>query len=399
MTETYPLERDEILVPTNSGYRLYPIMILLGLQHGTMAGRRGLGMGKVRFLTEQSPYQHGESVQGFRWETRQIQILINDHQRTLLDYWRKRGLYLELLRPSRATLTSNKLIRPFIYRKWLPGGRIVRGTDMTVTNGSDYVLSPSGDFISSGGLEAGDHILINGVDYEIANAANDSELYLSTNYSGSSTTTAGWRYVSKQVYRDISFVLGAGLEFDEHPSDQVVPYGFQEVLRLICHDPLWKGREQQRIWTLADNFGDLIFDGEGAWFGTSGISGRWLFETTYISESADIYYKGHELARPIITIRGPAYYPKISNEATGITLTLEYDLADGEEVVMNIDTLSVVTNQGDNLLPYLRGNLSGFALVPEPAAPNGINTMVITLGNATVDTYASIKWQNVYIGI
>ena len=165
---TYPLERDEILIPTYNGYRLYPLLMLLGLNHTSMAGRNGLGMGNVRFITSSSPYQHGESVQGIRWETRQIQILISDQQRSLIDYWGKRGMYLELLRPSRATLTADKLIDPFIYRKWFPGGKVMRGSDMITTNGSDLVSSPSGSFVHTGGLEAGDHIEIAGVDYEIA---------------------------------------------------------------------------------------------------------------------------------------------------------------------------------------------------------------------------------------
>jgi len=399
MTKTYPLERDEILVPTYNGYRLYPIMMLLGMNYSSMAGRRGLGMAQVRFLTDSSPYQHGESVQGIRWNTRQIQILVNDQQKSLIDYWQKRDLYLDLLRPSRSTITKDKLIKPFIYRKWLPGGKLYRGTDMIVTNGLSYVTTPTGHFISNGGLEAGDQITIGGVNYTIAIAANDSELYLASSYAGSTSSNASWRYLSKQVYREITFILGSGLEFDERGSDQILPYGFQEVLRLVCHDPLWRGREQQRIWTLPETYGDLIFDGEGAWFGTSGISGRWEFETTYLSESAEIQYTGHEVARPIITIRGPAHYPRISNEQLGITLSLEYVVSIGEEVVIDIDNLSVTTNQGNNLLPYLRGNLSGFALVPEPAAPDGVNTIVITMGDADTNTYASVKWQNVYIGI
>ena len=170
-------------------------------------------------------------------------------------------------------------------------------------------------------------------------------------------------------------------------------------MRLDCHDPLWRGREQERIWALPDTFGDLIFDGEGAWFGVTGVTGRWIYNPDYISESVPVHYRGHDISRPIITVKGPARTPSITNVTTETTLNLTYNIDEGEEVVINIDTLSITNNRGDNLLGYLRGNLSGFGLVPEPAADDGVNIISITFGDATSASSASIKWRNVYAGI
>lgn len=395
----YPLERDEILVPTYEGYRKYPILSILGLHHSSLSARAGLGFGSLRFLSSNSPYQHGQSLQGMRWNPKVLQIVINQTYESLIDYWKGRENLLELLRPSRAFLTRDKLVDPFIYRKWLPGGDVIRGSDMEVTNGDSIVYSSTGGFLHRGGLEVGSGITIEGVKYEILVVDNDFELELTPSYSGSTSTNASFNYTQNPRYRDIFFIMESGPRYNQSQSAQVVPFGFIEALRLRCHDPFWRGVQQRRIWTLPESIGDLIFDDEGAWFGTAGLTGRWLYAPEYVSRNIGVVYYGHEISRPAIFISGPADLPSITNLTTGIKLNMEYNIAEGEQVEMNINTLTVTNNQGDNLLGYLRGNLSGFGLVPEPAAPGGINTINVTFGGATEVSSARIEWQNVYAGI
>lgn len=396
---THPLERDEIHVPTADGYKIFPLLLLLGAKHSRLGRRAGLGLGPLRFIESSSPYQHGVSVLGMRWETKTIQIIIQSAQADLAAYWNQRAELLELLRPTRAFLTKDKLVDPFIYRKWLPGGTTIRGGDMIVTNGSADVLSVSGSFIHTGGLGFGNAIFIDGVKYQIASVPNDFEIKLTVPYAGASDTAVDYHYFQVPHYREISFIPEAGPIFEEQVDQRMVPYGYREVLRFRCHDPFWRGVEQERFFTLPTTIGDLVFDGEGAYFGIAGFTGRWVYQPDYVSDTVSLVYHGHDVARPIMSISGPAEFPTITNLTTGISLNLDYDVVAGEQVTMNIDKLSVTNNFGDNLLGFLRGNFSGFGLVPEPAASKGINLMNVTFGSATAASSVRIAWQNIYAGI
>ena len=399
MSETYPIERDQILVPTNSGYRTYPLLILLGANGGSLYARKGFGLGTLRFLTGSSPYQHGVSVQGMRWNPKVLQILIRNTQESLTSYWEQRQDMLELLRPTRSFITQDKLVDPFIYRKWLPGGKTVHGSDMVTTNGDNSVHSIEGAFMHKGGLDAGHAIYINDVKYQILSAQNDAELLLTVPYAGATDTNVNFRYSQVDRYRDINFILEKGLTFDEGVGKRLVPHGFEEALRLRCHDPFWRGRTQEQVWELPAVFGDLVFDNDGAWFGVEQVSGRWVFNPEYINETVGVVYRGHDVARPLIYIAGPAQNPSITNITTDTTLSLRYEVQEGEQVIMDIDRLSVTNNFGDNLLGFLRGPLSTFGLVPEPAAPRGVNLISVTFGNASLASSARLQWRNVYAGI
>lgn len=400
-TKTFPIERDEILIPTSDGYRKYPLLVLLGLHSGILAGRSGLGMGGLRFITASSPYQHGESVQAMRWGTRVIQVLIQESLGDLARYWQQRDTLLELLRPTRSFITSDKLIDPFFYRKWIPGGNIIYGSDMATTNGSNIVYAASGAFVDRGGLGVGNAIFIEEVKYQIESVENDFELHLTVPYAGITDTGVDWHYRQLPVYREIPFILESGLKFDQPVGSRVAPHGYIEALRLRCHDPLWRGPIQTRTWALPSILSDLLFDipRDGAWFGTVGLTGRWLYYPSYISDEISIVYRGHEISKPTIYLVGPAETPTITNLTTGVSLHLDYNVAAGEQVIIDVDRLQVVNNAGVNLLGYLRGNLSAFGLVPEPAAPGGINRMLVTFGLATTSSSARILWRNFYIGI
>ena len=397
-TQSYPVERDEILIPTNTGYKLFPLSLLLGLNHTKLGGRAGFGMAPLRFLESSSPYQHGVSVSGMRWQTRVLQIIIQATQDDLDRYWNEREEFMELFRPTRSFITEDKIVQPFIYRKWLPGGKTIRGNDMIVQNGSDDVLSNSGRFLHTGGLGPGNAIYIDGVKYQIADVPNDFEIQLTVPYAGSTSTAETFSYFQIPRYREIFFIPEAGPTFEEEQR-RMIPYGWSEVLRLRAHDPFWRGVTQQREFVLPESTGDLVFDGEGAWFGVAGFTGRWVFQPDYVSDTITLVYHGHDIARPIIYLAGPASFPSITNLTTGISLNLAYELVAGELVVMDIDALSITNNFGDNLLGYLRGNFSGFGLVPEPAANQGRNLITVTFGGATQASSVRIEWQNVYAGI
>ena len=137
-----------------------------------------------------------------------------------------------------------------------------------------------------------------------------------------------------------------------------VDNGFRDVFRYIAHDPFWYGLEQSETWDIAGSIGDLVFDGFGAWFGTTPGTGRWLFYPTFVGETVNLVYWGHEAGFPIIEIYGPANDPKIVNTTIGITLTFSYSVAVGEKVTIDTQNLTVSNNAGDNLSPYLSGDIA-----------------------------------------
>lgn len=397
-----PLEFDQILVPCDptlypahgdipAGYRPYT---LLHLARKLLHGTSGFGLSPLHFITSRGPFQDGETALGMRLDTRTVQIIVGEPVSTDTEYWDKRGELLDLLRPNRS---FDGTVRPLIYRKWYPAGKTEFGNDMVTTNGSTTVTSATARFLERG-LDAGQAITIGAAPYTVADAPNDYTVTLSAAYGGATDTNVHFQWRRGWGKRDLYCLLEGGPNFDEGPeSSPYYPRGYYEVLRFVAHDPAWYGLEQSEDWTLPARLGALVFDGVGAWFGAGG---EWLFDTSYVSETVEIVYWGTVGANPIITIDGPAALPVVTNDTADTEIRLDYTVVEGETVTIDTLALTVTNGDGDNLTPYLTGDLATFTLEPPPQAPARANEITVSFASGKIGASAiTMTWRNQYIGI
>ena len=401
-------EHDQILVPVDEahtptspiipdGYETYSVLALFGLNRRALRRWANYGLSPLHFITQRGPYQDGETALDMRLDPRTVQLVMAEPLFRRMDFWDRRDDLLDLLRPSRSFNTTT---RPLILRKWLPAGKIERGSDLVTTAGSPIVTSATGRFVERG-LEAGQRFDIT-TDLDIgsdtvASVENDYTVTLSTNCMNTATDV-GWRFRRGIARRDLYCLLSGGLVFDQGPdAAPLADTGYYEVLRFIAHDPCWYSAvELTQAWGVDATGVDLVFDGLGAW---CDAAGRWQFYDSYVGETVSIYYWGTAAAKPTIEITGPALQPSIENDTTGVSIALDYQVSDGEVVTIDTLALTVENAAGDNLMPYMSGDLARFALEPEPQAPNRQNDVIVRFGGGTLDSAAVIKWKNRYIGI
>lgn len=392
-------ELDQILVPTSTGRKAYNLLELLGFGKTTISATGGMGYAPLHFISQRGPYQDGETPLDMRWDTRTIQIVINERLANRTAFFDRRYELVDMLRANRS---FDGTVTPLVYRKWLPGGMRYGSGDLETTAASNTVTSELGKFIHNG-LRPGCRLVIiggaNAGTYLVTGITNDYTATV-TPALAATATDQQFYYSRANSYRDLFCLLEAGPNFDESVEARGVPVGYTEALRFVAHDPFWYGDEQNDYFVLPGDVDDLIFDGEGAWFGEAPGVGRWLFATDYVGLQTDLIYWGHEAAYPTIIINGPANDTTVSNNTTGATITLDYNIALGESVTIDTVNLSVENNLGDNLFPYLTGDLASFALWPEPQAPDRKNTISVSFDDGLVGSSSvSISWRNKYVSL
>lgn len=397
------LEAAQILVPDSGGdYKAYSLLSLIARLLRAMSGT---GMAPHHFITQRGPLQDGSSPIDMRWDDGVLQLLIADWQCTKSEYYDKRDALVRLLRPNRSFGWDDGVVRPIVFRYWLPAGQIENGTDMTLTAGSANVTSNTGRFIERG-LDAGCTITISGTvaddgTYTILDVPNDYTLQLNAAVINSETN-AGWQYRRRWGKRDLYCLLEQGPAFDMGDgAPEFDPIGFREALRFTAHDPFWYGEEQSETWT-TEVLSALVLDTDGTsttrgWFGRARGQGYWFFSVDAVSESKEIIYWGTIGAKPVITITGPAINPIIDNNTTGARIEMTYSVANGETITINTLAQTITNNFGDNLQPYAAGDLATFDISPRPQAPDGINVIYVSFTGALVNVSAiAMTWRARY---
>ncbi len=66
-----------------------------------MSDETGMGMPDVRWISQQSPFQHGVTIYDYRLQQRTIQMTIRKNTCSRDDYWTARNTILDALRPNR----------------------------------------------------------------------------------------------------------------------------------------------------------------------------------------------------------------------------------------------------------------------------------------------------------
>ena len=390
-------ENDQLLIPIDGSYKAFPLVNLLGMSRRMLRSTSNFGHAPLHFITQRGPQQHGSTAVDMRYDVRTIQILLSRtlHDRT--DLWEERNELLDLIRPGRS---FGAVVRPLVYRKLFPAGKLMQGSDMSVTNGSPTVTANTARFTHYGGLLGGEGITIGGVAYQIDSVLNDFTLVLTANYAAGTNTGVAWSYQRGAAVRDLYCLLERGPTFRQGPGPQSNRNtGYVEALRFVAHDPFWHGLQQNNSWVLPAEFGDLVFDTEGAWLGEVAGDGRWLFAPTAIGETVSVLYYGTFRARPTITISGPATDPSVTNITTGKAIALTSDLLVGESLTIDTQALTITKNDGTNLMPFATGDIATFGLEPAPIAPGRINDVLVAFSGATSDSEAVMSWENLYVGI
>lgn len=405
-------EKDQIFVPVATsvdalgdipeGYRPHTLLNLFGFGSRRLRSWEGFGLAPLRFITQRGPLQDGETALDMRWDTRTVQILLAETIKGRTELWDRKWDFFDLLRPNRSFGSGSA--RPLIYRKWLPGGKVERGTDLE-TASNEFVTSQRGRFIERG-LEAGHTFtILSGADagsYTVVDVPNDYTVELDE-AMGATATNVHWQYRRGWGKRDLYCLLEQGPSFDQGPGTMpAYPNGYREALRLVAHDPFWYGMEQSETWSVA-TVGALIFEpvtgADVAWFGLTAGAGEWFFDATGISDVVEVVYWGTVGAKPIIAIEGPASNPSIANNTLDTTITMTYDIAAGEVVTINTQTLTVENDAGDNLTPYTVGDLATFELSPPPQAADRINEVQVSFSGGDTNTQISMTWRNRYVGL
>ena len=398
-------EADRIRTPMPDGtYRDYSILHLLGAGQSILSARQGVGMPPIRLIEQSGPLQHGATMLSYRYGVRVLQIVISEQLRCTLDLANRRFDLPDLLRPSRVfPLVGTPT--PVIYRRWLPGGEQLRGTDLELTTGSAIVESITGRFVHYG-LRAGSQFTISnstGDDgtYTVDTVYHDGRISLTTAMTATEDEIH-WEYQSEPSVRDLYCVLEMGPAFD---LGSVTEWGYIEALRFVATDPFWYGADQVQAWAVETAFDDLMFDegdpgiapaDAGATFGATAGTGRWLFTDNFVSDEIAIPYWGHEGAVPVITITGPATDVIIRNAALETQIALNYAVGAGEVVTIDTLNLTVTNAAGDDLFLYLTGDVVGFIISPD-AANDRVNTLEVEFSAGDANSEVSITWRNRYV--
>jgi hypothetical protein len=129
-----PAELDWYIAPDGQSYQFDNARddILLAFQ--------GYGMPGINYISQQGPFQHGETLLDYRLAPRVIQL---EHRRQgcdRYDYWDNRGGILNILRPNRQLPNSFELGK---LRKVLPGN-VKRDIDVLVQQGPQFAARNDG---------------------------------------------------------------------------------------------------------------------------------------------------------------------------------------------------------------------------------------------------------------
>lgn len=202
--------------------------------------------------------------------------------------------------------------------------------------------------------------------------------------------------------RDIDVIIEQGPIFSARSLDHWDEFGFTETLRFLAHNPTFYDPEQRSVqWeTLVDaTTEDYLI------FGTTSFSFVFPFVlgvTTFVSEKT-VAYPGTWHSYPRITVLGPQEDFKITNVSTGEFIQLDYNIAAGEEVTIDLPfgNKTVENNVGTSLIGTVTptSNLATFHIAPDPEVPGGVNVFRVDSVGTSAASKVLMEYYIRYIGI
>lgn len=100
-----------------------------------LVSEEGLGMPPIEYIVQSSPFQHGETVVGYRLKARTIQLLHRRNSCSRDAYWASRANLIDILRPNRGVYGT---ISTGILRRTLSNG-VKRCINVMIDQGPVFV--------------------------------------------------------------------------------------------------------------------------------------------------------------------------------------------------------------------------------------------------------------------
>ena len=195
-------------------------------------------------------------------------------------------------------------------------------------------------------------------------------------------------YLGNGSKRQLDVFLEGGPVFPPRDDSAWREWSFTEALRFVAHDPIWYNPTQK----------SMAFT--GATNATFPIEFPVAF--TAFQMTAAVPYLGNWLEYPSFEITGPIEGLHIHNHTTDESITLGYNLPAGYSITISLHGRKTITqSDGQNLIGYLtpESSLTEWALVPDPIAPGGVNTLHIYGSGTTGATAATMRWYDRYLGV
>lgn len=197
-------------------------------------------------------------------------------------------------------------------------------------------------------------------------------------------------YLPGHRKRQIDVLIDSGPGFT--PQDGWREWTFTEAIRFTAHDPTWydpDGYAQSLLYHAPAL--NLIFP----------ITFPIVFDET-AGIASFVIYRGTWISYPIVDVVGPVTGFNLTNLITGTNLGLSAPVPAGYTVTFNLQGIKTVTgSDGENWLNRVTpdSDLSGFALVPSPLAPDGVNNMSLSGTGTSAASNVIIRYNDRYFGI
>jgi hypothetical protein len=208
------------------------------------------------------------------------------------------------------------------------------------------------------------------------------------------------------IVRQIDVFIESGPSFAPRSTEDYDEYGITEALRFIAHDPTFYDPTPIVMGWSLNTYDHLVFPVTLIpYSGYPSDSGQdMVFGTNMIGDYSTCIYTGTWPTYPTITFVGPLSGPIITNITTGKKIQLLYDISGGETVTISLPygNKTVLNQAGVDLQGTLSddSDLADFAIEVDPAAPNGLNTILVVGGGAILGTTnVYLEFYTKFIGI
>lgn len=182
---------------------------------------------------------------------------------------------------------------------------------------------------------------------------------------------------------------GATYRIDANVTDAKVEYRQRGVtsdflIQLTAGDPLFYSTDGGDIQTAIVNLQAQT----GGYVTPYDLPVDWAAGAT----PSTVLNSGNATVFPVIELHDEAHNPIITNETTGETFGLDISTADGDVIVIDMNSRTVTLN-GSNIMGNRTDGSTWWGLTP------GDNSIVLTSATSDDTVYAELQWRNGVTGI